>query len=239
MSDDKTTKAVAYLRVSGASQIDGEGFGRQLDAITNYANSHGYELAGTYQEEAVSGKTDLAARPAFLAMLADLLGNGCRVIIVERLDRLAREYRIQEELLLYLMRHGVTLISADTGEDITAAMAADPMRKFLVQMQGLLAELDKNLLVAKLAKARQRVRDRGEYAGGRRPYGMDPKRATAEQLAASARERETVARIRELRQQGLILRQIRDTLEREGRPARNGGKWQLSTISEILRFCKL
>ena len=65
------TKAVMYLRVSGASELDG------------------------------TGNTEMDARPAFMNMLADLLSNGCRTIIVERLDRLAREFRVQEELLLY------------------------------------------------------------------------------------------------------------------------------------------
>src|SRR5215471_7217905 len=155
-------KAVAYLRVSGASQLDGEGFGRQLDTITAYAQANGFELVGSYREEAVPGKTDMADRPAFLEMLSDLLSNGCRTIIVERLDRLAREYRVQEELLLFLMRKGLTLISADTGEDITAAMGADPMRKALIQIQGIFAELEKSLLVLKLRKARTAVQARGE-----------------------------------------------------------------------------
>jgi len=49
-------KAVAYLRVSGASQLDGDGFGRQQDAITQYANAYGYEIMTMYREEAVPGR---------------------------------------------------------------------------------------------------------------------------------------------------------------------------------------
>lgn len=227
------TKAVAYLRVSGASQLEGNGFERQLESITAYAAKNTVEIVGVYREEAVPGKTEMDARPAFMAMLADLLSNHCRCIIVERLDRLAREYRIQEELLLYLMRHSLTLIAADTGENITEAMLADPMRRFVVQLQGLLAELDKNLLVAKLKKARASVRAKGGFNGGNIPYGYTPKRATQEEIKRADQEREIAQYIRILRSQGLYLNSIRQRLESAGYKPRNGGKWQLSSIRKI------
>lgn len=228
-------KAVGYLRVSGASQLEGNGFERQLESIAAYAAKNTIEIVGVYREEAVPGRTEMDARPAFMAMLADLLSNHCRTIIVERLDRLAREFRVQEELLLYLMRKELTLISADTGEDITAAMSADPMRRFVVQLQGLLAELDKNLTVAKLAKARKAVRDRGEFQGGNIPYGYAPTKATEEQIVRANQERVIAERIRLARQQGYTYAAIRQGLEAEGLEPRNGGQWQLSTIRQIAR----
>ena len=85
------TKAVAYLRVSSDSQLNGNGFDRQQDTITQYASAHDLVIVGTYREEAVPGKTKHEQRPAFMTMLADLLSNGCRTTIVERLDSLARE----------------------------------------------------------------------------------------------------------------------------------------------------
>lgn len=229
-------KAVAYLRVSGASQVSGEGWDRQLDAINAYASAHDCEIVNVYREEAIPGKTEMDQRPAFMSMLADLLSNGCRTIIVERLDRLAREFRIQEELLLYLMRHELTLISSDTGENITAAMSADPMRKFVVQLQGLLAELDKNLLVAKLRKARANVRARGQFAGGNIPYGQTRKHPSAIELGRAEAERDTAERIRELRAEGSSLKRIGETLSSEGRSPRGGGKWHQSTIRAILEL---
>jgi len=226
-------KAVAYLRVSGASQLDGEGFGRQLDTITAYAQANGFELVGSYREEAVPGKTDMADRPAFLEMLSDLLSNGCRTIIVERLDRLAREYRVQEELLLFLMRKGLTLISADTGEDITAAMGADPMRKALIQIQGIFAELEKSLLVLKLRKARTAVQARGEYAGGYRRYGQARTNASPAERAEAEREQACARRIWQLRDEGYTYGEIRDMLTEEGFTPRHSETWQLSSIKAI------
>ena len=166
------TPAVAYLRVSGGGQLSGDGFTRQSSACVLCAAQQGYEITAEYYEEAVPGKTDMEGRPAFQEMVASLLGNGCRVIIVEGLDRLAREYRIQEQLIIYLASKGLTLISANTGENVTEAMMGDPMRRALVQIQGIFAELDKNMIVAKLAKARKRKRENGGKCEGRKPYGL-------------------------------------------------------------------
>ena len=48
-----------------------------------------------------------------------MLSNGCRVIIVERLDRLARDLGIQLQLVGLLCSKGITLMSADTQQDAT------------------------------------------------------------------------------------------------------------------------
>ena len=82
-------------------------------------------------------------------MVADILSDDCKTIIVEDLTRLAREYRVQENILIYLASKKINLISANTGENITEAIVSDPMRKALVQVQGIFGELDKSMLVCK------------------------------------------------------------------------------------------
>jgi len=165
------TPAVAYLRVSGRSQIDGDGFDRQWECCTQYASGTAdICIEHPYLEKAISGTTDETARPAFQQMVQDLLSNGCRTVIVEGLDRLAREYRIQESLLIYLAAKGITLIAARTGENITEAVHSDPMRKAMVQMQGVFAELEKALLVKKLRHARDSKRGKTGKCEGRKGY---------------------------------------------------------------------
>jgi site-specific DNA recombinase len=87
------TKAFAYLRVSGKGQIKGDGFARQLQAIRGYAAAHEIKIAGVFREEGVSGTTESLDRPAWLAMMTEILANGVRTIIIEKLDRLARDLR--------------------------------------------------------------------------------------------------------------------------------------------------
>lgn len=160
-------KAFGYCRVSGAGQIDGNGFERQENAIRAFAQKSKIEIVHVYNEQ-ISGVKDEEQREVFQDMVSAILKNGVRTIIVEGLDRLAREYRIQEQLIIYLASKGITLIDARTGENVTKAVNDDPMKKAMIQMQGIFAELEKNLLVKKLRLARESKRmDAGKCEGRR------------------------------------------------------------------------
>ena len=141
------TQAVSYLRVSGESQIDRGGFPRQVEDVNLFCEHSGFEIIDEYREEAVPGKLGEEHRPAFQRMVADLLSNGCRSVVVSSLDRFARQYDIQQQLATYLASKEIALYSANTGENITAALMGDPMRRAMVQMQGIFFELDKNLIM--------------------------------------------------------------------------------------------
>ena len=223
-------KTYAYLRVSGQAQIDGNGFDRQLEAIEKYAQNHGYEIVDVFKEGGVSGAKGEADRPGFQEMIAEILRNSVHTIIVESLDRLAREYRIQEQLLIYLVSKGIDLISANTGENVTQAIQADPMRKAMVQIQGIFSELDKSLLVRKLRKAREKTRrERGKCEGAKR-YGE-----------GSEEEQAVIRRIRAMRRnkrgnrKGSTLQEIADRLNAEGIPTKRGKKWTPGQIHMILK----
>ena len=162
--------AFAYMRCSGLGQGT-DTYERQIEAIRNFAKAEGFEILAEYREDAVPGKLDKEDRPAFQQMIHDLTTNGCKTVIVERLDRLARRFGTQESLLTFLIGEGITLFAADSGEDVTKAMMGDPMRRALVQIQGIFAELDKNMTIQKLRKARERLR----VSNGRKDYqGTSP-----------------------------------------------------------------
>jgi DNA invertase Pin-like site-specific DNA recombinase len=223
-------KSYAYLRVSGQAQIDGNGFDRQLAAIEEYAKKHGYEIVDVFKEEGVSGAKGEDDRPAFKEMIAEILKDSIKVVIVESLDRLAREYRIQEQLLIYLASNEIDLINANTEENVTEAIKGDPMKKAMVQIQGIFSELDKSLLVRKLRKAREKTRqERGKCEGAKR-YGE-----------GSEKEQAVIRRIRAMRRnkrgnrKGMTLQQIADRLNEEGIPTKRGKKWTPGQIHMILK----
>jgi DNA invertase Pin-like site-specific DNA recombinase len=216
--------AVAYLRVSGTSQIDGTGFERQDAQCRQLAASKDFTLTRVFQEKAIPGWKDEDERPAFQEMVAYLLDTQTNVLIIESLDRLARAYRVQEQLILYLAAKGFTLWAANTEEDITAAVLGDPMKKALVQIQGIFAELDKNLLVAKLRKGRQIVKAREGRCEGQKPYGHYGDEGLT--LAGMVANREC----------GLTYQQIADGLN--SRPylkSRSGNPWTAHMVAKILR----
>lgn len=223
-------QAVAYCRVSSkGQQKDGTGLDRQEQIITDYAKKNSYELIGVYTE-AMTG-TD-ADRPQFTQMLADLLSNSCRVVIVERLDRLARDLGVQLQLVGLLCSKGFTLISADTGQDVTAAFSGDPMLKAMIQVQGVFSELDKSMLVKKLRKAREAKKVKTGRCEGRKPFGFYPGEA------------ETLKRIKQLYrkprgEKRLGFYKIARILNDEGWPTRTGTAWHGSHVSAILKRLKL
>lgn len=216
-----TQPAASYMRCSGLGQVRGDTWDRQTETIRATANLQGFQIAYEFREEGVAGKTDEEQRPAFQEMIATLLGNGCRTIFVESLDRLAREYRIQEQLIIYIASKGLTLIAANTGENITEAMMGDPMRRALVQIQGILAELDKNMVVAKLRKARERKRKNGRCEG-RKPYGSRP----GEEVG--------LAHIIELGATHHSPQMIASVLQDMQVKPRYGTRWHPATVAKIL-----
>lgn len=180
-------EAVGYCRVSSTGQQKtGTGLARQEQTIRAYAKQK-YRLSKIYKEAKTGTESD---RPIFEEMIADLLGNGCCVIICECLDRLARDLSIQLQIIALLASKGITLINAMTGQDVTNP--SDAMTKAMIQIQGTFAELDKNLLIRKLKKGRQAKKDKTGKCEGRKPYGHRPG------------EQEILDRIRELhrKQQG-------------------------------------
>jgi site-specific DNA recombinase len=221
-------KAFLYLRVSTPGQVEGCGFDRQEEVCRAWAGEAGYEVAGVFQEQGVSGAKDETERPAFQEMLTAILGNGVKTVIVESLDRLARAYRIQESLLIYLASKGVDLVSARTGENITRAIQADPLKKALVQIQGVFSELEKNQLVRRLKKARDlRSAQAKRRIEGRKAYGETPEEQRIVQRIRAMR------RTRKNKTPGMTLKEIADRLNAEGILTKDGKKWTPTQVFNV------
>ncbi len=157
-----------YIRVSSRGQLDKDGPVRQEETIRNFAKGR-FRIEQVFVDD-VTGISDESYRPEFQEMMAEILRNGVKTVIVEGMDRLARSYAIQETLLIYIVSKGVTLFSARTGENITEAIAGDPMKKALIQMQGIFSELERAMLVSRMKTARDRIRKRTGKCEGRKGY---------------------------------------------------------------------
>ena len=222
-------KAYGYLRVSGLGQVDGDGFRRQLEAIEVYAAKAGIEIVEVFREIGISGTADENERPAFSEMVGAILRDGVDTIIIEGLDRLAREYRIQEHLLVYLASKGITLLSARTEEDVTAAIQADPMKRALVQVQGVFSELEKSMLVKKLRLARERVRAAKGKCEGRKAYGeTEAEQAVIRHIRALRRARKGLKR--------RSLQDIAGMLNAEGKTTKTGAQWTATQVKRALEY---
>ena len=210
-------RAFAYLRVSGKGQLDGDGFPRQRAAIKQYAATHGTRVVRWFEEEGVSGTKDLEDRPALQKLMLALHSNGIRLVLIEKLDRLARDLMIQETIIGDLRKNGFEIISVAEPD----LCSDDPSRKLVRQVFGAIAEYERKMIVLKLRAARQRVRARGGRCEGRKPFGSRPG------------ESKTIARIRELARKGMNFSNIAHALNSEELPTRTGGKWFPATVSRV------
>src|SRR5690349_11393636 len=111
MEKQPSKPAFGYIRVSGESQVKEDGPVRQREAIKAYAAKNGFRIVKWFVEEAVSGTVESQERPAFSEMLAALMGNGTRTVLIEKLDRIARAVYVQEGTIRLLKERGFELIS--------------------------------------------------------------------------------------------------------------------------------
>jgi DNA invertase Pin-like site-specific DNA recombinase len=212
------TKAFAYIRVSGKGQLKGDGFPRQLQAIKTYAGEHDLKIVQVFREEGVAGNKESMDRPAWAAMMTTLLGNGVKTVIIEKLDRLARDLMVQEATIADLAKNGIALISVAEPD----LMATDPTRILMRQMLGAVAQYDKSQIVLKFRGARLRKRIAEGRCEGRKPFGRDES------------EKAALERMKALRAEGLAFDRIAERLNLEGVPTRTGKRWHGIVINRIL-----
>jgi len=209
----------AYLRVSGRGQIEGDGFPRQLDACNNFATLHDLEIVRVFREEGVCGATELENRPALNALYDALNKDGVTTVLIERLDRLARDVVIQETIINDFVRHGYEIIS--TCEDNLCS--GDPSRTMMRQIFGVVAEYERKMIVLKLRGARQRTKAKTGRCEGQKPYG------------SLEGEKQRLDFILELKHShDYDTDGIAKILNQQEVPSRSGKPWRGSVIRKIL-----
>lgn len=215
-------KAVAYIRVSGKSQVDGDGPDRQRQAIVEFCATHELNYAADLFEQGVSGTVEGLDRPKFAEAL-NLAASWGHAIIVERMDRLARDLMVQELILRECRERGVKVFATDQGLVDMASEGGDPSRVLIRQIMGAIAQWEKSVIVMKLRKARDRKRAETGRCEGPKPYG------------ATGEERRVIDRILSLCDQGFSSVVIAQTLNREGHVRRGGLGWHGLAVYRVLK----
>ena len=219
----------AYIRVSGASQVDKDGPIRQRDAIKSFCGQHKIELIDEFFEAGVSGAKDSMDRPAFrdlINMAARCRERGIPVeaIIVERIDRMARDLMISEIMLKNCRDNKLQVFASDHGTlTDMASDGDDPTRKLIRQIFSALSEWEKNVIVKKLQAARRRLQFEGRPFGHAVRYGGKP----GEQ--AVIRDMHELYIIR-----GYSLSRTAEELNKLGHQTRFGRPWRVGTVLNVL-----
>ncbi len=214
--------AVAYYRTSSAANVGSEkdSLPRQQEAVRAYAQVQGLEIVREYYDAAVSGADPVMSREGFAEMLAYMLGNGARIVLVENASRFARDIAVQIAGHDLLREHGISLVPVDAPSHF---QDETPTATMVRSILGVVSQFEKESLVLKLRKAR----DRKSAAAGERIEG-NPQWKALRNPAAVAAAREAAAR-------GLSLRAIAAELAGKGIGPAPGKSYGPQSIKRMLR----
>lgn len=164
----KELKASMYIRVSSEEQIEGYSLDAQERAARAYSEARGWVLGQSYRDEGKSGWTDdITKRPAFSKMLEDAEAGSFDVLIVHKLDRLARNVSVTLEVLNRLEDAGVAFVSISENMDFTT-----PIGKVVLATLAAFAQYYSENLSAETRKGKLERKRQGLY-NGVLPFGAE------------------------------------------------------------------
>ncbi|GAA1242552.1 recombinase family protein [Oryzihumus leptocrescens] len=224
-------RLIGYIRVSTDRQAEaGFGLDVQEDALQGWARQQGHRLVRVIREEGVSGALD--DRPGLVEAFAALRQREASGVVVPRLDRLARDLIVQEQILAEVRRGGWTVHSATNSEShYLADDPGDPSRTLIRQVLGAVSQYERAMIRLRLAGGRRQKAASGGYAYGAPHFGH---RAVGGALVPDGREQAALRRMQALRAAGMSLREIAVALDVEGVAPKRGSRWHPQTVARAL-----
>jgi DNA invertase Pin-like site-specific DNA recombinase len=231
-------RLVGYIRVSTDRQAE-LGFGVEVQerAIRHWAKLKGHRVVAFARDEGHSGANGIEARTGLADALELVRLRRVDGVVVYRLDRLARDLVLQEQLIAELRRLSSHLFSTADGESAYLTDDdADPSRRLIRQILGAVAEYERSLIRMRMlaGKRRKQLAGRksvGAYAFGTQPCGQGRERDAGPRPVEQA----AIRRMIELRRSGASFRGIAVALDREELPPRRALNWSPSVVRRILQ----
>ena len=162
-------RAVGYIRVSSAEQVEGYSLAAQERAIDEACQARGYELIRMYRDEGISAHTDqLSRRPGLVQLLEDAGDGDFDAVFVHTLDRWARNLGVALQAINRLSAARVGLISIAENIDYATGQG-----RLNLHILGAFAEFFSDSLAGHVRKARRERFERGLHNGAL-PFGYMP-----------------------------------------------------------------
>lgn len=231
------TRAVAYLRVSTVEQAEqGVSLDAQRAKVEAYAALYDLELVAVEIDAGVSAKgyrggleKTLARRPGLDRALGLLRAGEADALLVVKLDRLTRSVRDLGALVEHYFASRWALVSVS--EQIDTRSAAG---RLVLNVLASVAQWEREATGERTSAALAHKRARGEYTGGRVPYGWTLA-DDGVRLRPVASEQQAISVARDLRANGLSLRRVGRELAERGLTPRTGRHWHAKTVRDLLR----
>lgn len=224
-------KAVCYLRISTEGQAEGMGLEVQRQTVQRWCDQNDYEIVGIYHDE-TSGTNGLEHRIGLAQALAKI-PDEADTLVIPRLDRLARDLVLSEQLLSEVWNAGGNVVSCAQGEGDLRNDPEDPSRSLIRQVLGAVSAYERAMIVLRMKRGRMAKAAAGGFATGSPPFGWesDGEGGLREIPTQQAAIKDIVA----MRESGSSLQKIADELNKRGEPTKRNGKWYPATVNAVLR----
>ena len=161
-------RAVAYVRVSDISQIDGHSLDAQERLFRELCKNRSWEPFRIYREEGKSAHVDaINLRPVFRQLLEDVTRHEFDVVVVHTLDRWSRNLKVTLETLSIMGKNNVGLVSISENIDYSR-----PEGMLFTQMLGAFAQYYSEALGNHVRKGLEQRALEGKHTGGI-PFGYE------------------------------------------------------------------
>lgn len=225
-------RAIAYIRVSTEEQAnEGVSLGAQEAAVKAYAALRGLELTEIVVDAGVSAGKPLATRDGGARVLDAAKRGKVGAVVALKLDRLFRDASDCLDVTKAWDKAGTALHLIDMGGqsiDTTTAMG-----RFMLTIMAGAAEMERNLIRERTSTAMRHKASRGEYTGGKVPFGY-ALGVDGVHIVEVAAEQAVIREARALRQAGKSLRAVAAELDVRGFKARNGGTFAAQQIANMI-----
>jgi DNA invertase Pin-like site-specific DNA recombinase len=208
---NRSAAAIGYVRVSTEEQAEsGLGLSRQRSVIAAEAQSKGWELAQVIADKGLSAK-DIKNRPGLVKCLEMLEAGEASVLIVHKLDRLARSVGDFANIVRLAEKQGWAIFVSDLAIDMTT-----PTGGLMANISASVAEWERKIISQRTKDALAVKKSQGIKLG-------KPRQVPAE----------VADRIRSQRSAGLTLQAIADGLNGESITTPSGGSWSPALVRKI------
>ena len=235
----KTIPAVAYCRKSTMEERTEKSIADQSARIRNLKppeDGARYEIVRWYdRDKGVPGWKRGASRPDYNRLVNELKETGAKAIIVDDMDRFSRadELEVMSDVQALREHHGIRYIHAVNQGCID--LVSDQFAAMKIAMSAMAGHEFSTRLSRRIANARLDAANKGLRSGGEAPYGMENDGKGGLKFGKP----KNVKTVRWIFDQFVnhlkSLHWIAAELNRQGCPARKGGKWHVAAITGLLK----
>ena len=228
MIANQPMRVATYTRISTDEEHQPYSLEAQRERLGSYIRiQDGWELVRRFTDQ-MSGST--LERPGLQQALSEARLHKYDLLLVYRVDRLARSVRGLAQILDELAQAHVTFRSATEPFE-----TASPAGRMMIQMLGVFAEFERATLIDRVVAGMERKAARGGWCGGTIPYGYRLNKETGF-LEVEENEAPIVTRIFDLYLNGRLgAKAIANWLNEHSHKTRGGRPWSFLAVLTVLK----